>query len=112
MKFYDQFGGKYWKAADLTEPRLLTISRFEREAMMGNTADQKWVLYFEEDRRGLVLNQTNAEAIRTAYGDDSRESIGQRLVLFPTNTELQGRTVECIRVRKPEGPPSAEDIPY
>lgn len=110
MKFSDEFGGKYWKAADLVKPRLLTISKFEYEPMMGNLSDMKWVAYFAEDKRGLVLNQTNGNMIKSLFGDDSERCTGKKIVLFQSNTEMQGRTVPCIRVRAPkeQAPPAAQ----
>ncbi len=45
---------------------------------MGNPADTKIVVYFEEDPRGLVLNQTNGNAIQSLYGKDSDAIIGKQ----------------------------------
>ena len=113
MKVSVDFGGRFWKADQLLKPVLLTIRTVTREAMMGNPQDLKWAVWFEEDPKGLVLNRTNAVAINSLYGDDSAAWTGQKVVLHKSTTEMQGRTVDCVRIRGPKQPvASPEDIPY
>lgn len=112
MRFSDEFGGKYFKAADMAEPRLLTVKRFNKEAMMGDPTDVKWVAYFEEDRRGLVLNQTNGTTLKSLFGNDSEKSVGKQIVLYKATTEMQGRTVECLRLRANKDSGPEDDVPY
>jgi hypothetical protein len=54
----------------------------------------------------LVLNKTNMKAIAKAVGSfESKDWIGKRITLFPTECEAFGEVVECIRVRSK--PPAA-----
>jgi hypothetical protein len=115
MRVSVDFGGRFWKAEHLLKPVLLTIKSVSQEAMMGDTRDMKWVLWFEEDARGLVLNQTNAKIIDSLYGDDSDVWKEKQIVLFKSNTEMQGRIVDCVRVREPknkQAPPPDDQIPF
>lgn len=68
----------------------------------------------------LVLNKTNMKAIAKALGSfESKEWLGKRITLFPTQCEAFGDIVDCIRVRpsapKPpkggETPPQLEERP-
>lgn len=63
----------------------------------------------------LALNKTNAKTIAGLYGNDPRKWAGQLIALYPTTTEVGGRTEDCIRVRnedpskrRPRGKTQAE----
>jgi hypothetical protein len=61
MKVDNMFPSKYLRAADLPRPGMtLTIDAIQQEQIGG---DDKYVLYFLEEERGLALNKTNALAI-------------------------------------------------
>jgi hypothetical protein len=91
MEFSKAFSGKYWKSSDLPKPQLVTITGFAEEPMMGNSADMN----------------------KSLYGDNSDACIGKQIVLCKAQTEMQGRTVDCIRVRAPKAQqPFPEDAPY
>lgn len=88
------------KAVDFEKPRLLTIKGFKVETI---GEDRKPVVYFNEDERGLVLNITNGNSIEEIAGSpDPARWNGVRLVLFKTQTDYQGKRVDCIRVRAPK----------
>ncbi len=57
------------------------------------------VLWFAGMQKGLVLNKTNALVIAGAYGTNSDEWIVQKITLYPTQCEMKGQIVPCIRVR-------------
>lgn len=78
----------------------LTITRVEQESVgLGTQAEKKWVLYFKEKDKGLVLNKTNIKAIAKLHGDDTDDWEGKRITLYQTEVEFQGDTVLGIRVR-------------
>lgn len=98
---------KYLKAeADCVDPDgdpadlHLTITEVRQETVgMGAQADKKWVLYFKEVDKGLVLNKTNTKAIAKLHGDDTDDWEGKRITLYQTEVEYQGETMLGIRVR-------------
>lgn len=64
---------------------LLTVAGCVQEEMPAQdnkTPEKKWVLYFEEQKKGLVLNNTNIKTMQSAYGDDTDGWIGKRVILW------------------------------
>lgn len=83
----------------------------------GGRKAKKPVIYFAGKEKGLAANATNCKVIAKMYGNDIEEWTGKRITLYATTTEMNGETVECIRVRpripsgtnkgKPSGPDQA-----
>ena len=91
------FPSNYLGAPDLNDKdAVLEMSKIVIEDIRN---DQKPVLYFAGIDKGLVLNKTNANVIAGLYGCETNGWWGKKIALFPTQTEFQGQTVECIRVR-------------
>ena len=62
----------------------------------------KTVLSFRNTKKTLPLNITNWDAIADVTGEaDTDQWPGYRIELFPTTTEMKGKTVDCIRIRAP-----------
>jgi len=102
------YPSKWLAAADLDEQDLIvTIAGISQETL-GD--DAKWVLYFEDQEKGLVLNKTNTRTIAGLYGDDTDDWIGQQITLYPTWVDFQGKQTEAIRVR-PKQPRKARPQP-
>ena len=95
---YDQ--SRYFKAADLETEKKLRIKSVTEE-QVGEQKEQKLVVWFTNDKRGLVLNKTNNRTIRAAFGDDCSGWIEKIVVLFPTTDEFRGKMVPVLRVRIP-----------
>ena len=90
---------RFHKAADhQTEVRLKVGAVTEEKMADGEV---KLVVWFTNDKRGLVLNRVNNRAIRAAYGDAVDGWIGKIIVLFPTTAEFRGKTGPALRVRIP-----------
>ena len=109
----DSIPSKWLKASDLDgKPHLVTIKRFGVEKI---AEDKKGpVVWFKEEEKGLGLNVTNGKTIEKICGSgDPEKWLGKRIVIFPTETEFKGETVDCIRVRapKPGAPPPIEVEP-
>jgi len=94
---------KFIKVADLAgRATALTIAEVVEETVgQGRDAEDKVVLYFTETDKGLVLNSTNANTIADFFGFETGQWLDGKIELFPTTTDFAGKTVECIRVRKP-----------
>ena len=99
-KITEMFPSKYLKAEDFgDEDMVLTIKTLEMEEV-GKDKEDKWILYFEEFEKGLVLNKTNTKVIAGIYGDDTDEWEGKLVTSYTTEVEYQGETVLGVRFRK------------
>jgi hypothetical protein len=93
---FDQ--SRYFKAAETQDAKKLKIKGATEEEV---GQEKKLVVWFDNDRRGLVLNKTNNRILRAAFGDDCAGWKGKIIVVFPTTAEFQGRMVPALRVRIP-----------
>lgn len=100
-KLSDMFPSKYVKAADCEDSDLVvTVREVKQERVgQGTDAEDKFVVYFEETDKGLVLNKTNAGTIAKLYGDDADDWEGKKVALFATEVSFQGQMSLGIRVR-------------
>jgi hypothetical protein len=102
---HEAFPSKYLKAADLIKgPIVLEIREAPQETLTGFDGQQqtKTVVYFVGTRKKLPLNRTNWNAIADATGEeDSDHWPGHKIELYPSTTEMNGKTLPCIRVRTP-----------
>lgn len=97
----EMFPSKYLKAADFDERgSVLTIASI-REEMIGHgrEAEPKWVMYFREVEKGLVLNKVNTTTIGRLYGDNSDTWRGKVVTLYAAETQFKDDMVPAIRVR-------------
>ena len=95
---------KYIKALDLGGKPVLYTIKLVTPVTMGLPGEQeeKIVVYFEEETRGLVLNKTNAVTLVDLFGDDSDAWAGEQVVLFGDRAAYMGKTHDVIRIRKPK----------
>lgn len=108
MKISQMMSGKYFKKEDVDEPTMLTIDRFEEEnvAKDNQPEDNKWVMYFRDAEKGLVMNTTNLQLAAIAFGSqDTDDWIGKQIVLYhDPNVSFAGKLVGGVRVRGPKKP--------
>jgi hypothetical protein len=45
----------------------------------------------------------NWDSVADICGDDTDDWVGGKIELYATTTEMAGRAVDCIRIRKPNG---------
>lgn len=107
-------GGKFLRAADWPEGREseVEIERVELVQIQENEPD-KPVLYFKGHDKGLVLNKTNAAVLIDAFGEDTDQLLGKRVVIYRVKVQYAGQLVPGLRLRVPasqNGGP--EDIPF
>ena len=109
MRIDAAFPSTYSKAADLQGQQVtVTIARVVTELI--GSDEHKPVVYFTGKEKGLVLNKTNANAIAQAYGYETDDWEGQKIVLFEAMVEFQGRTVAAVRVRLPPAARPAKPV--
>jgi hypothetical protein len=101
---YDQ--ARFLKAADLDGGEKKVRIKCVTEEKVGPDKDQKLVVWFTNDKRGFVLNQTNNRILREAFGDETDGWAGKIIVLFSSMTDFRGRMTPGLRVRIP--PPKGD----
>ena len=113
MKVSEIFRSNYLRAADLNGKDVdYKVERVEWKEL-GN--DEKAVVYFRNNERGLVLNKTNAATIADSYGDDMDDWVGKSIILFPTRVDFQGQMRDAIRVRISKqdlNQPLEDEVPF
>lgn len=126
MNISEVYPSKYLKAEDLQGKEIpVTIANVEIEKI-GQGNDHKPVAYFEGKDKGVALNKTNSTNIAAAYGPETDDWIGKRVILYTAWVDYQGKSVQAIRIRPDHGrqrtqpqrqapPPPADlddDIPF
>ena len=105
---YDQ--SRFLNAADLEREKKFRIKAVTEEAV-GEKQEIKLVVWFTNDKRGLVLNKTNNRTIRGAFGDDVAGWKDKIIVIFPTTALLRGKVTPALRVRIPPPKQAATTAP-
>ena len=121
--FNDMYGSKYFSVPDLKGERpRRTIGKIEAAELKekdGSTR-RKLIVYFENEEKPLVLNETNALKLATTFGKDVTKWIRARVELYAEMTSL-GKEGVRLQPLKPRTapvaapPPAAEyddEIPY
>ncbi len=93
------FPSAYLKAADLPQPRVLTIADVTPETFEDGTS--KPCAGFHEIQQRLVLNKTNASTIAQLYGAATEGMVGKQIEVYQDVVHYQGRSTPCVRVRAP-----------
>lgn len=100
MNLNEMYPSRFLKAADVEQGLTLTISHVMMETMgMPGDQQEKPVVYFTDDLRGLVLNKTNAGIIGEMYGPDTDAWVGQQLQLRKDVVAFQGKMTPTVRVQ-------------
>ncbi len=103
MKFSQMIQSKYLKKDDLDEDVIVTVRKFTEQnvAADGQPEDKKWVLYFDEYEKGLVLNSTNIQLLQNATGASGpEEAVGKEIILYvDPNISFGGKIVGGLRIR-------------
>jgi hypothetical protein len=113
MKRSEALPSKYFRAVDVTKPRVLVIDAvLHHKLVNGGVETEKPVCFFTDPTtgkrvpQGLVLAPTKWDAMEAATGkDDTDEWKGERVELFPDTTTFQGKRVPTIGIRKPTPKP-------
>jgi hypothetical protein len=99
------FPSPWLKAEDLKgKPVTVKVAGagYEKLKSPSGAEQRKMVLTFHKTDKRLPLNLTNFDSMVDITGEgDSDDWVGHRIELFPTQTAMQGKLVDCIRIRKP-----------
>jgi hypothetical protein len=79
----------------------LTIADVRPEELKNDGEPRtKWVAYFKEHERGLVLNTTNLKSLAKLCGSDlSEDWVGKRVRLFVTPVQFKSEMINAIRIK-------------
>lgn len=88
MKTSQMIQSKFLKKDDFPSPEVLTIKDCSLEEV--GKGDSRWVLFFKEKTKGVVLNVTKIKQLETAYGDDSDVWNGKKVKLSHDPTVMMG----------------------
>ena len=101
----EAFPTKWLKPIDLKgQPCVLEIESAKLESRKFNGKEQtKLVLYFTGTNKDLTVNATNFDSLVEITGEsDSDNWKGHTIEVYPSTVEVEGKTVDCIRIRAPE----------
>ena len=78
----------------------LTIRSLQMEEMSthGGKKETKPVLYFNENKKGFVMNKTNAKIIAILYGPETGGWEGKQITLYTEQVRAFGETHNALRV--------------
>lgn len=95
---------KFLTRAEVGKGTLLTIREITEEnvAKEGAPEEFKYILYFDELEKGLVINSTNGQLIGSFLGEETNDWTGHKVVLYDDpSISFGGKLVGGIRVRQP-----------
>jgi hypothetical protein len=111
-KVSDMIVSKFLRKEDFDEDRVMTIKGVKLEEMPGEGSDQKWVLYFREEAKGMALNVTTIRVLEKAFGDDSDNWVGKKVMVYvDPNVSFGGRVVGGLRLRPPKNAGASQPAP-
>ena len=109
MKLSEMFPKRYASGADFNGKAItLTIATVRTEKMRpqaGAPEQTKYVAYFKDATKGVILCKTLAYEIATAIGCGEEEDVsnwtGKQVTLYPQPMTVAGKRRIAIRARKP-----------
>ena len=105
--FDEIYGSKYFGVTDLkgAQPRL-KIGKVDVVDLREKDGSKKtkYVVYFESQDKGLVLNKTTALKLADVYGKPRSGWVGQTVELYSEMTGLGKEGVRLRPLRKPATP--------
>jgi len=107
MKIDDLIPSKYLKQSDVPEDTLVTVKELKKQnvAQQDEEAEYKYIIFFEEFPKGMVLNSTNIKRMGKALGNDTDMWIGGKVVLYvDPDVEYAGNVVGGLRIRASRKP--------
>ena len=96
------FPGQFIKAGEFNGRDVtLTIARIELMMLPQDKGGEKTrgVIYFQNAKKGLVLNRTNGECMKAMWGRNVAEWSGKRVTLYPTMVKFGREDVLAVRVK-------------
>lgn len=110
MKTSDMIQSPFLKKDDFPQPEILSIKRVSLEQVV--KGEEKWVLFFNEKSKGMVMNKTKIKILEVAYGDDTDEWIGKKCRLSHDPSVMYGgQAVGGIKLEVPAQKKKPKPLP-
>jgi hypothetical protein len=109
-KVTDMLSSKYLRKEDVDDELIVTCKTVLHEDMPGDGNEQRWILYFKEFPKGLVLNTTSIRVLEKAFGGHTDDWAGKKVAMYvDPNVTYKGQVTGGLRLRplKPPKPSSA-----
>ena len=102
----DLLKSKYFRASDLETGPITLAIRTARKEMIGQgaRAEEKGVLYFQNEERALVLNTSRVKFCFSKLGKTSGEWTGKQVTLTAIDTQYAGQPTRGIVLSLPARP--------
>lgn len=102
MNAATMFPSKYLAGVDFEdEDQILTIKELDEEEFddkeRGKTL--KYILWFKEEDKPLILNKTNVNNLIGLFGPETDDWIGQKVYVGASEVDFQGKTTMAVRIR-------------
>jgi hypothetical protein len=114
ITFNNPANRKFLTREDCPQPTLVTIARvtYENVAKENAPERQKYCVYFQENVKPMVLNETNFKIISTIINSEDGDAWrGHKIVLyFDPTVAFEGKPIGGIRVRAPQNEQSVPKV--
>jgi len=105
MKLNSMFPRKYATGADLNgNTVIVTINSLSVEKLSphpGQPPMDRFILYFDEAQKGVILSRTLANQIASILqSDDTVNWTGRKIALYPMQMNVAGKSRIAIRAKK------------
>jgi hypothetical protein len=119
-KVNEMLPSSYLKQSDFDENGLIvTVSGIENKniAKEDQEPEHKWIVYFKEFEKGMVLNSTNIQALaRACDSDDTDDWAGHEVVVYvDPSVGYAGKVTGGLRIKKyaqPQAPARGKPAPF
>ena len=106
MKLNNMFPRKYAIGADLNGQSVtVTVKSLSIDKLSphpGQPPMDRFILFFDETQKGVILSRTLAEQIASIlHSDDTEKWIGKKIMLYPQPLTVAGKSRVAIRAKKP-----------
>lgn len=102
-KTKEMLPSNYLKQADFDQDYIVTVRKIEQKniAMEGKPADLKWLAFFDEFEKPMVLNSTNIQLMEKACkSDDTDDWLGKEIIVYTDPTvSYGGELVGGLRIK-------------
>ncbi|KKN60128.1 hypothetical protein LCGC14_0535060 [marine sediment metagenome] len=91
------YPSKWLSAEDVGDKKTKTkITGIATEEMQD---EKKLVVFFEQFKKGLILNKTNFVRLKEQLGSETDNWIGKSVELYTIKTDFKGKEVDAVRLK-------------